>query len=264
MVQVYTKYLLAITFLLGYIRAEGNPGNDSLPDPVLLSGKLLYSASIGDPDTALERSIANLDPNQLKRAILDSGAALAFWLNLYNAFTQIALTRNPDRYENRGKFFRTRQFVVAGKRLSLDAIEHGLLRRSAIKWGLGYLRKPFPGKFEKEFRIDKPDPRIHFALNCGAKSCPPVAYYETAKLHQQLNMAARNYLLREVVYDSVRNRVVLPAVFSWFRGDFGCKSNIYHLLRSYRLIPAGKKPAIRFKKYDWEMQRSPLTEQSNP
>ncbi|MBL0267571.1 MAG: DUF547 domain-containing protein [Chitinophagaceae bacterium] len=57
-----------------------------------------------------------------------------------------------------------------------------------------------------------------FALNCGAKSCPPIAYYKADQLDRQLEIATRNYFETEVTYDSLTNRVMLPVLFSWFRG----------------------------------------------
>jgi hypothetical protein len=74
------------------------------------------------------------------------------------------------RLSNKKSFFTVKQINVANKQLSLDEIEHGILRRSKIKWSLGYLNKLFPSAFEKHQRADKADYRIHFALNCGAKA----------------------------------------------------------------------------------------------
>ena len=78
--------------------------------------------------------------------------------------------------------------------MSLDDIEHGILRRSKIKWSEGYFNKLFPSKFEKENRVNKVDYRIHFALNCGARSCPPIAFYDPEKLDKQLDVATMIYL----------------------------------------------------------------------
>ncbi|MFW1581992.1 DUF547 domain-containing protein, partial [Vibrio parahaemolyticus] len=61
------------------------------------------------------------------------------------------------------------------------------------------------------------------ALNCGAKSCPPIAFYDDAKLDAQLDIATKAYLIGSVTYDSNANKVYVPALLSWFRGDFGGK-----------------------------------------
>lgn len=78
-----------------------------------------------------------------------------------------------------------------------------MLRRSKIKLSYGYLNKWFPARFEKEFRVDRLDPRIHFALNCGARSCPPVAYYTVDQIDEQLQAAMTGHLKAETDYDSV-------------------------------------------------------------
>ena len=67
-------------------------------------------------------------------------------------------------------------------RFSFDNIEHDIIRGSRIKWSLGYLKKWFVSKEIKALQLDKREARIHFTLNCGAKSCPPVDIYEAKKL----------------------------------------------------------------------------------
>lgn len=250
----FFKYLLIPSMLLSMTNLLASPPVDSIPSPVVLAEQLLYGVRTGKPVTETEKMLRELDPVLLEKALQDPGPSLAFWLNIYNGFTQMALQRNPALYKRRGKFFRLKQFILAGQRISLDQIEHGIIRSSSIKWGLGYLRNPFPGKFEKKFRLNKTDPRIHFALNCGAKSCPPIAYYQADQLDRQLEIATRNYLKSEVKNDSVTNRVMLPVLFSWFRGDFGGKKKIYKLLENYRLIPVGSRPRIRYLPYNWELQ----------
>jgi hypothetical protein len=143
---------------------------------------------------------------------------------------------------------------VAGKTFSLDEVEHDLLRRSKIKWSLGYVNKIFPSKRSRQLRVDSLDYRIHFALNCGAKSCPPIAYYTPEGLDAQLEVATTSYLGSEVSYDSDRNIVELPALMSWFRADFGGKKGMIAILKKHGLIAAEAFPKIRFKKYDWTLE----------
>jgi hypothetical protein len=58
----------------------------------------------------------------------------AFWVNLYNAFVQDDLRRHPERYHDRRAYFSERRHTVAGTDLSLDSIEHGILRHSKWKY----------------------------------------------------------------------------------------------------------------------------------
>ncbi|HEX2532760.1 MAG TPA: DUF547 domain-containing protein [Chitinophagaceae bacterium] len=243
---LYGLLLLAVPF---FNRTMAAPPADYTK----LAQSLLYAVRTGEESAELRAALQAAHPDSLAAALTTDGQRTAFWLNLYNAYVQYLLKTNPDRYRKRSDFFTDRQIPVAGARLSLDAIEHGILRRSRTKWSLGYIGKLFPGAFEKKFRVDHPDYRIHFALNCGARSCPPIAYYVPEQLDRQLNLATANYLQGEALYDSARNRVHLPAIMSWFRADFGGRKGMYPLLERWKVIPAGARPKIRFKKYDWTL-----------
>ena len=127
------------------------------------------------------------------------------------------------------------------------------MRRSSIKWSLGYLSKLLPGKTEKDLRVSTLDSRIHFALNCGAKSCPPIAFYNPENLNTQLDVAATSYLTSEANYNSKTNVLHLPAILGWFRRDFGGKQKMIELLKSKQLLGSTVNPKIKFKKYDWTL-----------
>ena len=217
------------------------------------SQQLLLRVKTHEATEALEEVIENTSGETLKQQLKDDNDKKAFWINIYNAYTQIILSKNPGRYKKRKSFFSTRQIDIAGKQLSLDDIEHGLLRHSKIKWSLGYLNKWFPTMFEKEQRVDIVDYRIHFTLNCGAKSCPPIAFYKPEQLDKQLDMATKAYLQSEAEYKESINTVELPAIMGWFRGDFGGKKKIMGLLHRLQIVPEEKHPVIKFKDYNWNL-----------
>jgi len=118
---------------------------------------------------------------------------------------------------------------------------------------MGYFKKLFPGKIEKQLRVDRLDYRLHFALNCGAKSCPPIAFYKPENINQQLDLATKAYLRGEAEYNEATNTVKLPTLMSWFRRDFGGKKKMIQLLRQLSIVPADKNPKIKFKDYDWTL-----------
>ncbi|PJJ75014.1 uncharacterized protein DUF547 [Thermoflavifilum aggregans] len=229
------------------------PGKPLVTDCVRLSEELLYAVRTGDSTQAVTDSLAQADEQILVHELRDDSAKKAFWLNLYNAFVQILLQDDTTAYRHRSAFFSRKSITVAGHLLSLDDIEHGMLRHSKIKWSLGYLNKPFPSAFEKALRVNKVDYRIHFALNCGARSCPPIAFYDPVHIDQQLDLATQNYLYNEVKYDSVRNILYLPAIMGWFRHDFGGKQHMIALVSQLGFLPRNADPKIRFKKYDWTL-----------
>lgn len=220
---------------------------------VQLSQDFMYAAKTGDETTAYISQLKNISMPDLLSTIKTDEDKKAFWINLYNAYTQVALKSNPAQYEKRRKFFGNKFIEIAGQRFSLDDIEHGILRRSKIKWSLGHLNKLFPGKTEKALRVDRLDYRLHFTLNCGAKSCPPIAFYKPESINQQLDLATKVYLRGEAEYDEASNTVKLPTLMSWFRRDFGGKKKMIELLRQLSIVPADRNPGIKFKKYDWTL-----------
>ena len=220
---------------------------------VQLSQEFMYAAKTGEQTTSFITSLKDLSLDELTATIKTDNEKNAFWINLYNAYTNTALKNNPDQYSNRGKFFGNEFIEIAGKKFSLDDIEHGILRRSKIKWSLGYFNKLFPGKTEKLLRVDKLDYSLHFALNCGAKSCPPIAFYKSENIDQQLDLATKAYLTGEAEYDAATNIVKLPTLMSWFRRDFGGKKKMIELLKQLSIIPVDKNPKVKFKSYDWAL-----------
>jgi thiol-disulfide isomerase/thioredoxin len=228
-----------------------NTSSDNLI--VKLSQDFVYAVKTGEPTHAFTTQLTNLKLEQLINELNTDAEKMAFWINVYNGFTQVILKKDPDKYKKRNQFFGDKQITIAGHLLSLDKIEHGILRHSKVKWSLGYIGKLFPKEIEKQLRVDKTDARLHFTLNCGAKSCPPIAFYRSENIIQQLQVAAKAYLSAEAEYDSAKGLLKLPAIMGWFRGDFGGKKGMRKLMKELELIPAEASPRIKFKKYNWDL-----------
>lgn len=217
-------------------------------DPGTLATEyLLATRTGGSRAQVLERRLAEVSEQELRQALAGEAARSAFWLNVYNAAVVRAGVVDLTSALTRWRHFRRPSVVVAGQRLSLDAIEHGLLRRSRWRLTLGYGGNPLPGRFERAFRVGRVDPRIHFALNCGAASCPPIAAYDRVHLDEQLALAAASYLATEIHTDDGVLR--MPALLLWYIGDFGGPPGLRRLLR--RSGVAGWGRPIRFTSYDW-------------
>ncbi len=134
---------------------------------------------------------------------------LAFWINAYNAYTvKLVLDHHPLRSIRSigllpGSAFK-RKFIplerVAGGKVSLDDIEHRILRE---RFG---------------------DARIHFAIVCASRRCPALRdeAYRGRDLDAQLDDAARTFLRDPVRnrYDPSSRTLSLSSIFKWFRGDF--------------------------------------------
>ena len=217
-----------------------------------LSQEILLSVKLNRPADQLLLKLTRLNNQNLNQLDNDT-LKKTFWINIYNAFIQLLLKENEAKYEDKKTFFSKKSILIGTELLSLDNIEHGILRRSKIKWGLGLLTNPFPGKFEKANRVSVLDFRIHFALNCGAKSCPPIAFYKTEILEDQLNMATKSYLLATTNYSKEENTIFLPAIMNWFRYDFLKENSFTGLLKKYKIIPEQSNPIIKFSNYNWEL-----------
>jgi hypothetical protein len=129
-------------------------------------------------------------------------------------------------------FFSGYKYPVAGDKMTLDELEHQLLKDN--------------------------DPRIHFALVCGAMSCPKLAdfAYVPGKLDEQLDARTR-LTLNDNAYVSVDNKtktVKLSSLFDWYSADFKKNAKgIIQYINQYRdkKIPADYK--VEFANYNWDL-----------
>lgn len=211
-----------------------------------LSQELLFAARTGNPVEAQLQALSTLSREELVQQLHSDRLKKTFWINVYNAAAQLALQGDSTLFLDRTVFFRKKLITVAGEPLSLDDIEHGILRRRVITFRNGELLKLVPGKFEKENRVSRLDHRIHFALNYGARSCPPIDYYDDARIDEQLNIAMKSHLEEEA--RQTPGKILLPAFMGWYRGDFGGKKGIRGILQSLGLP---EFEVIRFQPFDW-------------
>lgn len=219
------------------------------PDPLSESQTLLSRVRRGTPTAPARRSLETWDMSDL--TALSQAERRATWLNVYNAIAQLDLAPDPERLRGaitRLLFFTRDRVTLAGRDVSLNDIEHGYLRGQA-SWGLGYVPRLFASQFERAVRVPL-DPRIHFALNCGAASCPPIETYSEDVEHE-LDLATESYLDSTVTYDERSGEVTVPRLFSWYRGDFGGADGIRAFLKRYDCVPEESNPRIRYAAYDW-------------
>lgn len=211
------------------------------------SEQLLENVKKGESSTDIEIILTSLSQQELIDGLLDDASKKTFWINMYNAWYQLLATRsklkNPE-------IFSQKDILIAGAKISLDDIEHGILRKYRWKYSLGYFPSFFPGKLIKTLSVEKIDYRIHFALNCGAVSCPPILFYSYDNIESQLEMATRSFLLSETEFDDDKKEIRVSKILDWFRGDFGGKAGIKNIIGS-----VFKKNvvnySIEFKEYDW-------------
>ena len=178
-------------------------------------------------------------------------ARRAFWINVYNVLARHAVrARSSTAWYDWLEPFRT-VYTVAGEQLTLDQIEHGLLRDNA--------RPPvFP---LRALRAGDPrlgwgvplDPRIHFALRCGAVSCPPIRRYDADQLEGQLELAAAAFLAAESTFDAAAAVVVTSRILSFYAADFGGRASVLEMIAGALGNRAVAAPNVRveFRPYDF-------------
>ena len=165
-------------------------------------------------------------------------AATAFWINLYNALAiDGVIHANITVSVTAGflgilRFFHRTAYNVGGMRFSLEDIENGILRANR---GSVFIPGAHFSKDDPRFKLTMAavDPRVHFALNCASKSCPPISAYSEEHLDEQLDAAARNFLNQEVRLDQDKGRLFVTPLLKWYQADFGGKPGVYAFLREY-------------------------------
>lgn len=149
---------------------------------------------------------------------------LAFFINIYNALVIHGNLRRgfPKTLWQRYRFFNYVSYLIGGEVFTLQDIENGVLRGN--RRGMTQLLKPF-SKNDPRLQVALPDvaPLIHFALNCGAKGCPPIRTYTPQDINNQLRAAAEAFLENDdsCTIDSMRREVKLSLIFKWYKADFG-------------------------------------------
>lgn len=258
--MIILSVILGVLLNAGSVKMEFIPGQDSLEalSYAELSMELVKAVRDGRDTELITQNLANVSEDELHADLNTESEKKAFWLNIYNAYVQILLLDNPELFEDRNSwfgynFFTSPQVTIAGKKLSFDDIEHGIMRRSKIKLSMGYLDQWFVGDFIERFWWDEVDPRIHFALNCGAASCPYIAVYDSDRVEEQLDITTKKYLEQTTDYYPEKTEVKVNRLMSWFRADFGGPSGAIEMLKEYDIIPKSAEPSISYKEYDWTL-----------
>lgn len=179
-------------------------------------------------------NVASLNPKQ----------QLAYWINVYNVnVVATVVEKYPvDSIRDistdpivRLNVFKKERVPFGNELLSLDDVEH------------------------KKIRAAFNDPRIHFAINCAAKSCPPIRTeaYVGARVDAQLDDQARRFLSGPFGARFKRSgddlTMTVTKIMDWFGEDFEKGGGKVAFVRRYVTVPPSKEVKIEYDDYDWAL-----------
>lgn len=206
------------------------------------NGRVDYSGLATDRAT-LDRYVESFAEVELES--LSRDAQLALLINAYNAFTLKLILENYgeiDSIRDLSDPWGTKRWKLGGDTLSLDDIEHGLIRP-----------------------IFK-DPRIHFAVNCAAIGCPPLfdEPFTGATIDEQLDRVSRDAMRNERYAKAAGNELKLTKIFDWYGEDFTKEGwePAAETIPKWVALYAGEEvealvekgdPKVTYLNYDWSL-----------
>ncbi|HEX9638630.1 MAG TPA: DUF547 domain-containing protein [Acidobacteriota bacterium] len=192
-------------------------------------------------------ALSRVDPERLA----DRKEKLAYWINLYNALTIDAMLHFYPLQSIKDKVshlfgynvWDDYKIAVGGRELSLNQIEHQILRK-----------------------MD--EPRIHFALVCAAMSCPRLLNeaYTGAELERQLERNSRHFFGApdHLRVDRASKSVWLSPILDWYGEDFGPDdASLLEWVAGYApeaardFLRQNGDLEIRYLDYDWNLNQQP-------
>jgi outer membrane biosynthesis protein TonB len=204
--------------------------NNLLQKYVSSSGKVNY-AGIKKEHNRLTSYLNILEVNP-PQSSWSRNKQIAYWINAYNAHTVDLIVKNYPISSilklDGGKTWYVKRIKIGDKKYSLDDIE----------------KKILIGKFK--------EPRIHFAVNCAAKSCPPLMNkaWKASTLNADLERMTRNFINDSNNNSFSKRSAKLSKIFEWYAADFG---NSKTFINKYALMPITRKMKVSYNDYNWDL-----------
>lgn len=167
-------------------------------------------------------------------------AQLAYWINVYNAFT-VKIVADNYPVESIKDIKKGIPFINSVWDVKFIPFKDGMIDLNEVEHGI--LRKQFN------------EPRIHFAINCASFSCPPLLNeaFTAKKLEVQLTKMSKAFLADENRNVITANSLQLSKIFSWFKGDFVKEQTLLEFLNLYAPLKIDDDAEINYLPYNWQL-----------
>ena len=193
------------------------------------NNKVNYKAIRASPEK-LNQYLEDLKQTDI--STLSKSAQLAFWINAYNASTiKLIITNYPIKSITKianGKPWDDKWIPLDGQRLSLNNIENDIIRPTFN------------------------EPRIHFAVNCAAISCPPLhnKAWSAGNMNTYLEQQTKAFI-NDAQHNQISARQVkVSKIFEWYKEDFG---DLITFLNKYSDTKIDADAKIEYAEYDWRL-----------
>jgi hypothetical protein len=228
------------TFAVSATAPDHKIWDELLKKHVRSDGFVDYKGMISEK-AKLEKYLALLSSNAPNDS-WSKNEKLAYWINVYNAFTVKLIVDNYPLESIKdlnpmisiptvNTIWAKDWFQIGGEDFSLDRVEHKILRK------------------------DFEEPRIHFAVNCASYSCPvlrPEAF-TAAKVDKQLEEQAINFINDPKRNQITKDRIDVSKIFSWFGSDFNNGQTLIQFLNKYSKVKIDEDAQVKFMDYGWSL-----------
>ena len=194
------------------------------------SGKVNYKGFKNDEKT-LNAYLNQLEGTPIGRD-WSKNKKMAYWINAYNAYTIKLILKNYPVAKitdlHGGKPWDVKWIKLDGRSLSLNNIENDILRPTYK------------------------DARIHFAVNCAAKSCPPLLNqaWTSSNLNSNFEKQAKAFINDSKFNVISGSNAEVSKIFEWYAADFG---DLKSYLNKYAKNQIASGTEIKYKEYDWSL-----------
>ncbi len=190
---------------------------------------------------------------------------MSFWINVFNTLVIHGVIELgiKESVKEVPLFFERIRYRVGGVRYSLSDIEHGILRGNQ-RPPYRLLRRLRGDDRRRRQVVGDVDPRIHFALVCASRTCPPVEVYTEEKIEEQLDTSATVFINASTKVDKKEKVVEISEIFKWYRGDFpDSDAQLVRFIAGYLydqdnaayLGEYSRSLKLVFRSYDWRLNR---------